>query len=117
MPIRSILLTLFCVLLIAVGQLLFKTAAAQWRIDGWSWATMEGFLSPVMLVALVVYGVATVLWIYVLRTVPLASAYTLFSLAFLIVPLLAYFVLGERLSANTLIGGAVIVVGVIIAVR
>jgi undecaprenyl phosphate-alpha-L-ara4N flippase subunit ArnE len=85
MPIASILLTLFCVLLIAVGQLLFKTAAAQWLIDGWSWATIGGFLSPVMVIALVVYGFATVLWIYVLRTVPLASAYTLFSLAFLIV--------------------------------
>lgn len=117
MPIRSILLTLFCVLLIAVGQLLFKTAAAQWRTDGWSWTTVAGFLSPVMVLALVVYGFATLLWVYVLRTVPLASAYALFSLAFLIVPLLAYFVLGERLSANTLIGGAIIVVGVIIAVR
>jgi undecaprenyl phosphate-alpha-L-ara4N flippase subunit ArnE len=117
MPIRSILLTLFCVLLIAIGQLLFKTAAAQWRIDGWSWATVREFLSPAMVVALVVYGFATVLWIYVLRTVPLATAYTLFSLAFLIVPLLAYFMLGERLSTNTLVGGAIIIVGVIIAVR
>ena len=117
MPIRSILLTLLCVLLIAVGQLLFKTAAAQWKVDGWSWSTMAGFLSPVMVLAFAIYGLATMLWVYVLRTVPLASAYTLFSLAFLIVPLLAYFVLGERLNPNTLIGGAIIIVGVIIAVR
>ena len=117
MPLRSILLTLFCVLLIAVGQLLFKSAATQWKVDGWSWATVTGFLSPVMLVALFVYGLATLLWVYVLRTVPLASAYALFSLAFLIVPLLAHFALGERISANMLIGGAIIVVGVIVAVR
>lgn len=117
MPLRSILLTLFCVLLIAVGQLLFKSAATQWKVDGWSWTTVTGFLSPVMLVALFVYGLATLLWVYVLRTVPLASAYALFSLAFLIVPLLAHFALGERISANTLIGGAIIVVGVIVAVR
>ena len=75
------------------------------------------FLSPVMIVALVVYGVATLLWVYVLRTVPLASAYAIFALAFLIVPLLAHFVLGERLEAQTLVGGAIIVVGVIVAVR
>lgn len=117
MPLRSILLTLFCVLLIAVGQLLFKSAATQWKVDGWSWTTVTGFLSPVMLVALFVYGLATLLWVYVLRTVPLASAYALFSLAFLIVPLLAHFALGERISANMLIGGAIIVVGVIVAVR
>lgn len=117
MPIPSILLTLLCVLLIAVGQLLFKAAAGQWKIDGWSWATVAGFLSPVMLTALAVYGFATLLWVYVLRTVPLSAAYALFSLAFLIVPLLSWFVLGERIGANTLIGGAIIVVGVIVAVR
>jgi drug/metabolite transporter (DMT)-like permease len=117
MSLRSILLTLSCVVLIAIGQLLFKTAAAQWRVEGWSWATLTGFVSPVMLLALFIYGFATLLWVYVLRTVPLATAYALFSLAFLIVPVLAWLVLGERISANTLLGGAIIVVGVIVAVR
>ncbi|MEO8754594.1 MAG: EamA family transporter [Casimicrobiaceae bacterium] len=117
MTARSLLLTLICVVLIAAGQLLFKSAAGQWRIDGWSWATARGFLSPVMLVALVVYAAATLLWVFVLRTVPLSAAYSLFSLAFLIVPVLAWIFLDEPISANTLVGGAVIAVGVIIAVR
>ena len=117
MPARSLLLTLACVVLIAVGQLLFKSAAGQWRVEGWSWATLRGFLSPVMLIALIIYAAATLLWVFVLRTVPLSSAYALFSLAFLIVPVLAWIFLGETLSLNTLIGGAIIVVGVIIAVR
>jgi drug/metabolite transporter (DMT)-like permease len=117
MTARSILLTLACVALIAVGQLLFKSAAGQWRIEGWSWTTLRGFLSPVMLVALFIYGAATLLWVFVLRTVPLSTAYAVFSLAFLIVPVLARVFLGEPLTANTLVGGAVIVAGVIIAVR
>ena len=117
MPIRSLLLTLLCVLMIAGGQLLFKTAAERWHVDGWSWATVWGFLSPVMLIALAVYAVATLLWVYVLRTVPLGVAYAVFSLAFIIVPLASHFLLGERLTANTLIGGALIVVGIIVAVR
>ena len=117
MPLPSLLLTILCVLLISAGQLLFSAAARQWRVDGWSWATLSGFLSPIMLLALTVYGFATLLWVYVLRTVPLASAYALFSLAFLIVPILAWLFLGEKLAANTLIGGAIIVVGVIVAVR
>ena len=114
---RSLLLTLLCVLLIAAGQLLFKAAAGQWRIDGWSWSTVRSFLSPVMLIALVIYAAATLLWVFVLRTVPLSSAYALFSLAFLIVPVLARIFLGEAISTNTLLGGAIIVVGVVIAVR
>ena len=117
MPIRSLLLTLLCVLLIAGGQLLFKAAAERWHIAGWTWATVSSFLSPVMLLALAVYALATLLWVYVLRTVPLGAAYAVFSLAFIVVPLLAHFLLGERLSGNTLVGGAIIVLGVIIAVR
>jgi len=117
MQVRSILMTLLCVLLIAVGQLLFKTAAGQWRVDGWTWSTARGFLSPLMMVALIIYAIATLLWVYVLRTVPLGLAYSLFSLAFVIVPLLAYAILDERLSGNTLLGSAIIVVGVIVAMR
>jgi drug/metabolite transporter (DMT)-like permease len=117
MPIRSLLLTLFIVLMIAGGQLLLKSAAERWHVVGWSWATVASFLSPVMLLALAVYGIATLLWVYVLRTVPLGAAYAMFSLAFIIVPLLSHFLLGERLAGNTLLGGAIIVLGVIIAVR
>ena len=112
---RWIVLTLACVLMLAVGQLLFKTAAGQWRIDGWSWTTVRTFLSPTMLVALVIYGVATVLWVYVLREAPLSLAYMIFSLAFIVTPLLAHFALDEPLGVRTLIGGTIIVVGVVIA--
>lgn len=117
MPVRSILLTLGCVALIAIGQLLFKAAAAQWRVDGISWATLRGFLSPLMLVALAVYAFATLLWVYVLRTVPLSTAYAMFALAFVVVPLLAHVALGEPLSINAIVGGAIIVLGVVVAVH
>jgi len=117
MSLRSVLLTALCVALIAIGQLMFKAAASQWKIDGWTWSSLAGFLSPIMIGALVIYGFATVLWVFVLRTVPLSAAYAIFALAFLIVPVLAHFVFGERLSANVIVGGVVIVVGIIIAVR
>lgn len=114
---QSIALTVLCVLLIAVGQLLFKTAALQWKIDGVSWATAAGLLSPAMIAALVIYALATLLWVYVLRTVPLSSAYSIYALAFLIVPVIAHYALDERLSPNVLIGGGIIVVGIVVAVR
>ena len=115
MPARWILLTLACVVLLAVGQLLFKAAANHWHVDGWSWTTVRSFLSPMMMGALTIYAVATVLWVFVLRSVPLVLAYSLFSLAFVITPVLAHFALGEPLGARTLVGGAIIVVGVIVA--
>ena len=117
MTTRWLLLTLLCVALIAAGQLLFKVAAAQWRVDGWSLATARGFLSPAMLLALTLYALATVLWVLVLRAVPLSIAFPLYALVFLLVPLAAQVFLGEPLTLNTLIGGAIIVIGVVVAAR
>lgn len=117
MSLPSILLTLACVAMIGGGQLLFKAAAAGWRVEGGAWQAFVSFLSPLMVAALVVYGLATVLWVYVLRTVPLSAAYAMFSLAFVFVPVLAHLVLGEPLEAKTIVGGAIIVLGVVVATR
>ena len=117
MSTRWLLLTLLCVVLIAAGQMLFKIAAAQWRIDGWSWATVRGFLSPTMILALMLYGLTTILWVFVLHSVPLSVAYPIYALVFVLVPVAAHFLFGEALSWNTVIGGAIIMLGVVIAVR
>jgi undecaprenyl phosphate-alpha-L-ara4N flippase subunit ArnE len=116
MSLRSFLLCALCVLMLAVGQLMFKSAATQWKFDGLTWASAAGFLSPLMTAALALYAVATVLWVFVLRTVPLSAAYAVYALAFLIVPLLAHFVLDEPLSPKVLVGGIIIVAGILVAV-
>jgi drug/metabolite transporter (DMT)-like permease len=117
LSLRWVALTLGCVLLLAIGQVLFKIAAGGWRVEGWSLATLRNFLSPPMLVALAVYAIATFAWVFVLRYVPLGAAYPLFSLAFVVTPLLAHFALGEPLAVRTLVGAAIIVIGVVVAVR
>jgi len=117
MQARWLLLTLLCVVLLAIGQMLFKSAAGQWRVDGWSWATLRSFLSPALIAGLVLYAVTTVLWVYVLRTVPLTVAYSVFALTFVIVPLVAYLFFEEPLTLNTFLGSALIVAGVIVTVR
>ncbi len=117
MSTRWLLLTLLCVVVIAAGQMLFKVAATQWRIDGWSWATVRGFLSPAMMLALCLYGLTTILWVLILHAVPLTVAFPVYALVFVLVPVAAHFLLGEPWSWNSLIGGAIIMLGVIISVR
>jgi drug/metabolite transporter (DMT)-like permease len=114
---KGVLLVLACVALIGGGQLLFKIAAAQWRLDAGAWLAVRSLLSPAFVAALAIYGVATLLWVYALRTVPLGAAFPLYALTFLLVPVLAHFIADEPLSVNTLIGGLVIVAGVAISVR
>jgi undecaprenyl phosphate-alpha-L-ara4N flippase subunit ArnE len=117
MSFKGVLLVLAVVVLLGAGQLLFKAAAAQWRLDQGTWLAVRSLLSPAFVAALVLYGFATLLWVYVLRTVPLGAAFPLYALTFLLVPLLAHFVAGEPLHMNTVIGGLVIIVGVVISVR
>jgi undecaprenyl phosphate-alpha-L-ara4N flippase subunit ArnE len=111
------LTALLCVALIAAGAAVQVVAAPVAGRHGWSLATARGFLSPAMLLALTLYALATVLWVLVLRAVPLSIAFPLYALVFLLVPLAAQVFLGEPLTLNTLIGGAIIVVGVFVAAR
>ncbi len=114
MQLPIILATLTCVLGISLGQLLFKKAALSMPASpGWyDWA-FNGWL----LVALVLYAVTTVGWVWVLRNAPLSLAYPFMGLAFIIVPLLARWWLGEAVTVQTLAGGALILAGVALTAR
>jgi drug/metabolite transporter (DMT)-like permease len=115
MTIRWLLLTVVCVALLSLGQMLFKAAAGQWHIEGWGWSTWRGLLSAPMVVALTVYAATTILWVFILRQLPLSVAYPVYALSFLFVPLLAYLTFGEPLTARTLLGGAIIIIGIFVA--
>ncbi|MDH4464057.1 MAG: EamA family transporter [Acidovorax sp.] len=77
----------------------------DWAFNGW------------LLVALVLYAVTTVGWVWVLRNAPLSLAYPFMGLAFIIVPLLARWWLGEAVTVQTLAGGALILAGVALTAR
>jgi drug/metabolite transporter (DMT)-like permease len=113
MTVQNLLITIACVLGISAGQILFKLAATHGSPAG----GLAAMVNAWMLVALVIYGAATVLWIYVLRSTPLAVAYPLFALAFVLVPLLSALFLGEPLRVSSFVGGALIVAGVFISTQ
>jgi drug/metabolite transporter (DMT)-like permease len=105
-------LTLACVLAISAGQILFKLAArTATAADGFSSMLLNGYFYA----ALAVYAVATVLWVWLLKTLPLNVAYPFVGLAFVIVPLLGAWLLNEPLDWRHLLGGALIAGGVAVA--
>jgi drug/metabolite transporter (DMT)-like permease len=69
----------------------------------------------IFLVAISIYAGSTLAWILALRTISLNQAYVFMSASFVVVPMLSYFILGERVSPQTLLGSVVICAGVIIA--
>lgn len=99
---------------ISVGQILFKkTADSMSKADSF----YVIFFAPSLWIALVIYGTCTLLWIIILRIVPLSVAYSVFSLSFLIVPTLAYLFLNEPVSWRVYAGGVLILSGIFFIAR
>lgn len=108
----AILLLIGTILVLSGGQVLFKLAA-----NGLNLGQPKTFLSLPLVLALAVYGVATLMWLLVLARLPLSIAFPFYGLTFLLVPVWAAIFLGETLRVHTLLGGFVILVGVFICAR
>ena len=95
-------------LMLAIGQMLFKlTAQRSPTIERFA-DLRHLFADPMLWLALLLYGLATLLWVYLLQRIALVYAYP----AFVLVPFGAATFFGERLSVGILIGAALIVAGI-----
>lgn len=102
-------------ILMALGQILFKMTAEKAPEElGLSNAILMARI-PEFWLALVLYGIATVLWVLVLQKVPLSRAYIFLAFAFVLVPVMASFLFGEKLTGQFALGTALIMAGIIIA--
>lgn len=103
-----------CVLGIAVGQILFKLSAISLNQTGSYFAPKT---AAMLILALSLYGISTLAWIWVLQKLELGRVYPLMALAFVLVPIGSHYILGERFHEQYFVGIAIIMVGIIITVR
>ena len=99
----------------ALGQLLFKRAAMSLQAGESGKPLMLAIVTNVPLLgALLLYGVLTALWVYILTITDLSRAYPFMALAFVLTPLMASRVFGEALQPSYFAGLAAIVAGLLI---
>lgn len=111
---QQLLFILITVVMLAIGQVLFKFAAM--RIDIASKGLIASLIfNPALIVALMVYALATISWLFVLKNMPLRLAYPFAALGFFIVPLMSYFFLNEPLRWSSFGGAAIIMLGVYVS--
>jgi drug/metabolite transporter (DMT)-like permease len=116
MTISQIVLILFCVLALAVGQLLFKMSARNLVMGDHALDLLGLARDPWFLFALSLYALATLLWIWLLRKVPLVVAYPFFALSFVVVPFLSRAFLGEQVGLTYWAGVFLIMSGIVITI-
>lgn len=100
---------------VSVAQILFKAASAGFNAPGAG--ILERWLQPTLVAAVVLYAAATWLWLIALGRGRLIVLYPLMATSYLLVPLLAWWWLGEAPRWQTWAGSALIVAGVAIASR
>ena len=84
---RYVVLTI-CVLCASFGHVLFKSVANTMKSLDSVWTLA---FEPVFISALCMYGVSTLGWIWCLQEIPLSQAYLFMSLAYVFIPLMAWF--------------------------
>ena len=120
----QILLLLSFTCLMSLGQILFKKTALSISLSmssNNSLGLVEGLIKalsvPWLYMALCVYALATVLWLYLLQRIPLSLAYPFSAFAMVIVPIAAVLIFGERLTWSYWVGVLFISIGIFIIAR
>jgi multidrug transporter EmrE-like cation transporter len=118
----SFALVLFGVLLNAAAQLLLKAGTNAIGHFEFSAANavpigVKVATEPHILGGLVCYGISVVVWILALSRVEVSIAYPMLSIGYIVNAAAAYFLFGEAVSVQRMVGIGIIVVGVYVVAR
>lgn len=111
MGMMQYIVLVFCVVGIAVGQILFKLAS---HAIGPQTNVLALISSPYLIGGGTLYVTATLAWIWLLSRMELSQAYPFMALSFVIVPLLSMVFLGEHVGYRYWFGIALIVAGIVL---
>lgn len=101
-------------LALVLGQVMFKKVSGQLN-DLTSLPSVNAVTT--FGVAVFLYAVSTVLWIFALRSLELSKAYMFMSAGFIIIPIISHFYFNEPLGIKNIIGSSLIVAGIWISIK
>ena len=105
-------LAVFCVLLSSAAQLALKRGIAPHPAPTWAGTYAHALTSPMVWLGLGLYGLSTLLWLWVLSRLDLSLAYPLVSLGFVVTMAAGVLWLGEPFSWLRVAACTLIVIGV-----
>jgi drug/metabolite transporter (DMT)-like permease len=114
----EITLLLMYTVLLSSGQILLKFAASGVNsLGAGNSFILRLACQPAFWAACVIYGLTTVLWVWLLTRMPMSIAYPFVTFALIVVPLLSSRLFAETLSYQYWLGASLIVVGACIIVQ
>lgn len=108
------MLCLFNVVLVVSAQLMLRHSTGGMEITSVS-NLVRLAISPLVLLALLIYGASFIFWLYILARMPLSFAYPIQALAFPLVVFLSMLLFQETIPINRWVGVSIIIIGTVIA--
>ena len=111
---QAILAILVCVVLNSIAQIFLKFGMSNMdKKVSLSIAFLPSLITNAYVVfGAALYGTSFILWLYVLSKVKVSYAYPFISLSYVLVAVLGFFLLSEKISFGAWIGICLVVVGV-----
>ena len=113
---RTILLVLCSVTPAVAGQLILKYAISRLSLDmsetGPLGYYVRLFTTPIVLLGFFMYGLSSLVWLFILSKLPLSLAYPLVSMGYVLVVFFSWLLLREHVNVTRMVGVAVICLGV-----
>lgn len=120
---HPVVLVFVAVVISVLGQLSLKVGMNQVGIiDAGSLVRpmetlMLVFSTPLVWLGLSCYGVSALLWLVILSRLDLSYAYLMLASMYVLIPLVSWLFLGERIPPMRWVGMVVVVLGVVIVAR
>ncbi len=105
-------LALFCVMLSSAAQIALKRGMNTPEGSGFSSTYAHAMSSPMVWLGITLYGLSTLLWLWVLSRLDVSLAYPLVSLGFVLTMSVGVFWLNEPFSWTRVVACGFIVMGV-----
>lgn len=110
--IRLILIAVIQSVFLAGAQLLLKLGLNKLDVFSMSWNYFKGYVSWQIISAVVMFIVALILWLYMLKNFKLSLVYPLTSISYIFTMILAIIFLKETVSWMSFVGVVLIMAGV-----
>jgi drug/metabolite transporter (DMT)-like permease len=113
---------LFCVMLGSIAQLSLKhglTTVGRFSADTSHLVGqfVKAFMNPFVITGFLLYGLSSLVWMFIISRVPLSLAYPMIAIGYVIVVLMSRVVLNEAVTPLRFAGTLVICAGVILVSR
>lgn len=107
------------ILFVVIYELLLKAGASSTagHAGNWSWTGVSALVSPLTWLAIAIIVVDLMIWLYILRHIPLSIAFPLSRAVDVLVPISCWLILKEAISPLRWCGIVLVIVGLVIVAK